>query len=264
MELDEIAIKNSAWAWNKLREARTLDFQIGEESLTDFIVLNIRKWGAGKIAIETFTRHAESLNGSDWEWWFTGPSGKWLGMRVQAKVLNLVSEKFEHLHHENKHGFQVDLLIDDADKNGVIPLYCMYVNWEPKKYKAKWQCITHKPTVRHFGTSILSPQTVKKLQFDNQTHLSSIIDSLKPMHCIFCCSGFGGVDLPDRALHWIRGAGLFESSETLATSEGREYLQREAPYYVYQMLEGQLDGDFIDVHDQRLKRVTVFRELDGE
>lgn len=76
MELDEIAIRNSAWAWSKLREARTLDFQVGEESLTDFIVLNIKKWGDGKIAIDTFTRHAESLNGSDWEWWFTGPSNK--------------------------------------------------------------------------------------------------------------------------------------------------------------------------------------------
>ena len=77
MELDKIAIKNSSWTWNKLREARALDFQVGEESITDFVVLNIKKWGVGKISIDTFTRHAESLNGADWEWWFTGPSGKW-------------------------------------------------------------------------------------------------------------------------------------------------------------------------------------------
>lgn len=67
MRLDEIALKNSAWAWHKLREAKTHDVQMGEESLTDFIVLNIKKWGAGKIIVDTFTRHEESINGSDWE-----------------------------------------------------------------------------------------------------------------------------------------------------------------------------------------------------
>ena len=264
MELDEIAIKNSAWAWSKLREARTLDFQVGEESLTDFIVLNIKKWGEGKIAIDTFTRHAESLNGSDWEWWFTGPSGKWLGMRVQAKVLNLKTEKYEHLHHKNKHGFQVDLLISDAKKNGLIPLYCMYSNWEPSRYKAAWECQTHKPTVRHYGTSILAPSVVKNLQSKNENRLSSVIGSLKPMHCIFCCKGFGGRELPDRALNWLGGIGILDEQEYFRTSEQDEYLRSESPYYVRQMLEGRLETDFIDVHDERLKRVTVFKELISE
>lgn len=109
MDLYEIAVKSSAWAWDRLREARVHNFQIGEESLTDFIILNMKKWGARKIAIKTFTRHQESVNGSDWEWWFTGPSGAWLGMRVQAKVLNLASAKYEHLHYKNKQGQQVDL-----------------------------------------------------------------------------------------------------------------------------------------------------------
>lgn len=264
MELDRIAIKNSSWTWNRLREARKLGFQVGEESLTDFIVLNIKKWGVGKISVDTFTRHAESLNGSDWEWWFTGPSGKWLGMRVQAKVLNLSSEKYEHLHHKNKHGFQVDLLTADAKKNGLIPLYCMYSNWDPKKYNASWECSTHKPTVRHYGTSILSPKAVKHLQSIKETRLSAVIDSLKPMHCLFCCSGFGGNDLPDRALNWLNRTGLFEYNEDDVKNEERDYLLNRPPYYVSQILEGQLDDDFSDVHDDRLKRVTVFRELAGE
>lgn len=42
MELDEIAIKNSGWVWSTLREAKKLSYQIGEESITDFLVLNIR------------------------------------------------------------------------------------------------------------------------------------------------------------------------------------------------------------------------------
>jgi hypothetical protein len=161
MELDEIAIKNSGWTWDRLREARKHSCQVGEESITDFVVLNIKKWGKGKIIVDTFTRHQEAVNGSDWEWWFTGSSRKWLGMRVQAKVLKLNSEKFEHLHHSNKNGKQVELLIQDANNNGLVPLYCMYTNWRPGDYRASWKCNTYKPSVRHYGTAILNPDEVK-------------------------------------------------------------------------------------------------------
>lgn len=182
-------------------------------------------------------------------------------MRVQAKVLNLKTEKYEHLHHKNKHGFQVDLLIRDAKKNRLIPLYCLYSNWEPSRYKAAWECQTHKPTVRHYGTSILAPSVVKNLQSKNENRLSSVIGSLKPMHCIFCCKGFGGRELPDRALSWLDGIGILDEQEYFRTNKQDEYLLSEPPYYIRQMLEGRLDTDFIDVHDERLKRVTVFKEL---
>ncbi len=264
MELDELAIKNSAWTWNRLREARNLEFQIGEESITDFIVLNMKKWGAGKFAVETFTRHKEALNGSDWEWWFTGPSGRWLGMRVQAKVLNLVAEQFEHLHHKNKYGSQVDLLINDAKKNGLIPFYCMYSNWDTKKYKASWVCNTYKPTARHYGNSILNPYRVKELQRNKETRLSSIINELQPMHCIFCCQGFGGSDLPERALHYIKGTGLLEYLDDSESNSPNYLLKSNAPYYVQQLIEGGLEAGFIDVQDNRLKRVTVVRELNAK
>jgi hypothetical protein len=262
MELDKLAIKNSSWTWDTLRDSRQIGFQVGEESVTDFVILNMKKWGAGKLIVETFTRHQESINGSDWEWWFTGPSGQWLGMRVQAKVLNFSSEKFEHLHYSNKNGSQVDLLINDAKANGLIPLYCMYSNWDTKKYKPSWQCMTHKPTARHYGNSILSPFRVKSLQASKETRLSQIINYLQPMHCIFCCNGFGGVDLPERALNYINGTGLLEDVSGIDNAPSRAFLKSQAPHYVYQLLEGNLETDFLDLHDDRLKRVTVVREIE--
>ena len=168
MDLDKLAIKNSSWTWNKLREARNLGYQIGEESITDFIILNMKKWGGDKLIVETFTRNEESINGSDWEWWFTGSTGRWLGIRVQAKVINLSSEKYEHIHYKNKKDYQVNLLINDAKKSGLIPLYCMYSNWDVKKYKVKSNCQTYKSSVRHYGNSILSPDIVKNLQIKNE------------------------------------------------------------------------------------------------
>lgn len=264
MELDKLAIKNSAWTWDKLRESRQLGFQIGEESVTDLIILNMKKWGAGKLVVETFTSHQEFTNGSDWEWWFTGPSGQWLGMRAQAKILNLATEKFEHLHYSNKNGDQVDLLINDAKSNGLIPLYCMYSNWDTKKYKPNFECRTHKPTARHYGNSILSAFKVKHLQTSKENKLSKIIDYLQPMHCIFCCNGFGGSDLPERALNYINGTGLLDSESNIDNESLDVFLKPNAPYYVHQLLEGRFENDFIDLHDERLKRVTVVREIGAE
>lgn len=189
----------------------------------------------------------------------------WLGMRVQAKVLNLASEKYQNLHHKNRHEQQVDLLINDARKNGVIPLYCMYTNWDPKKYKASWTCNSYKQTVRHYGAAILSPSVAKKLQPKNETSLSSIINHLKPMHCIFCCSGFSSGDLPNRAIGWLHGSGLLANEEfQMHERKSNFYLRGKPPHYVQLLLEGGLENDFIDVHDNRLKRVTVFRENLGE
>jgi hypothetical protein len=266
MSIDDILVKNSSWAWNKLREARNLEFQLGEESITDFLILNIKKNGGTKLLVESFTRHKESTNGADWEWWFTGPSGKWLGMRIQAKVLKLATQKYEHLHHRNKNGVQVDLLVTDAHKNKMIPAYCMYTNWDPTKYDTPNRCRTHKATVRHYGTALLSADKVKKLRLDNkETRLSMIIGSLRPMHCIFCCNGSGSQDLPNRALAYAHGAGLLDQLEhegSQAKEDQESYLHDHPPFYVAQLLEGKLEGDFIDVQDERLKTVTVFREVE--
>lgn len=269
MELHEIAIKNSSWVWRKLREARTNDFQVGEESLTDFVILNIKMWGAGKIVVDTFTRNAESLNGADWEWWFTGPSGQWLGMRVQAKVLKLASEEYEHLHYKNKNGYQADLLISDAKKYNLIPLYCMYNNWEPNKYKANWKCKTHKASVLHYGMSILRPEIVQKLRAGNRRSLASAIEYLRPMHCMFCCKGYGGDDLPMRALSWMVAAGVIKAISGKEEGKGdreegeeSQYIRDEPPNYVKLLVEGRMEGQLEEVFsDARLARVTVFKEL---
>lgn len=261
MDLHEIAIKNSNWVWNRLREARNNDYQIGEESLTDFLILNLKKHGKGKISVNTFTRNKESLTGADWEWWFTGPSGNWLGMRVQAKVLNLKKEEFEHLHYKNRHGYQVDALIKDASKNNLIPLYCMYTNWQPYKYKLMSKCACFNNSIRHYGTSLLSPTRVKKL--DPKTSLTSIIKYLYPLHCIFCNSSIHGEDLPSSALAFSNSIGLIPVTNS-DKEENINYLKDEPPYYVTQLLEGELDDDFIDLQDENLKRVTVIKELHND
>ena len=274
MNIDELLIKNAGWTWDKLRESRALEYQLGEESITDFIILNLKKYGAGKLVVKSFTRHAESLNGADWEWWFTGPSGKWLGMRVQAKVISVFSDNYEHLYHTNKHGAQVDLLINDAVKKKMVPLYCMYSNWDSKAYMVSRKCKTYKPSVRHYGNSILDPGLVKHFQKTKTKDLASLISHLFPMHCIFCCKGYSPTgDLPERALYYLKASGFTTYFEENNEDVSQQLLKTEVPNYVMQVFRGNIvdsvespyhDGpkniETLDVDDNRLKRIMVVQE----
>jgi len=268
MEIDELAIRNSSWVWRKLTEARVQNYQIGEESLTDFVLLNFKKWGTGKIEVISMTCEKESKNGADWEWWLTGPSGHWLGVRVQAKVLKLTTDNYEHLHYRNKNKqYQADLLIAAARTNGTLPVYCMYTNWKCAPSSPLGKCLTHDASDRHYGISMLSPFVVQNLRARNTRDLNTIAPHLKPMHCLFCCSGYGEGDLPNRALNWLSRSGFYEdtqhrdSSKSFGTSE---FLRERPPGYVLQLFESRNPNTDLELPDDRPSgRVTVFKELPG-
>ncbi len=261
MNLCEITSRISRWTWNRLREARNHGFQLGEESITDFLLLKMKKEGKGQIIVESFTRHEEATNGSDWECWIKGTSGQWLGMRIQAKVLNLKSEKYEQLHHSNRHGQQVDLLIEDAKKNGLVPLYCMYSNWNPIAYKTKSNCCTSINSVRHYGTALLNPDKVKTHAKTKGNHLRDFIADLKPMHCLFCCSGYSSGGLSETALDWLKQNGMLPKDVQHTKEETVNHYLKESPTeYVLQLLRGEFQNNPFDLADKRLKRIIVIKE----
>ena len=82
------------------------------------------------------------------------------------------------------------------------------------------------------------------------------------MHCIFCCSGYGGNDLPERALSWLTGSGFIDLYSNSGKNADQEYLKYEAPYYIYQLMEGEPDSKYLDLHDNRLKRITIFEQVE--
>lgn len=271
--MKDILLKNSIWTWNRLREARTLDYQLGEESITDFLVLNLKKNGKKKFFIKSFTRHAESLNGADWEWWLTGNSGLWLGMRIQAKIINLKSMRYEHLYHKNSQGYQVDLLINDAAHNGVIPLYCLYTNWDVRMHRAKPLCPNCKQSIRHYGTSVLSASKVKSFIPHKVNHINSLYLDIIPMHCILCPKPKNATgDLPERSFEYLQRNKLIESPMGNKEVSYKDFAKRQPPNYVTRLLNMQYDvkvngednyepiEDNLPVNDLRLKYITVIEE----
>jgi hypothetical protein len=235
-----------------------LKASLGEESITDFFVLALKNAAKGTYYINSFTRPKEKITGADWELWFTGASGKWTGLRVQAKVISLDGTRYSQLHYKQRDGTnQIDTLIADAKKHRAVPLYCLYSNWEEGAAgKISWPCGTVNRNIELFGASILPVANVQSLKASNENSLKSIAKHLSPLHCLFCCNGYGGSDLPSRALSFLVNRHYTEPDGTR--------LLDQPPHYVSQVLEGVEASDLLNVSDENLRRVTVIWEIEGE
>lgn len=258
MSLCKISQKKSAWIWSALRSARLHASKIGEESITDFFILELKKASKGTYFIDSFTRPKERVTGADWELWFTGPTKKWIGLRVQAKVISIDGKRYAQLHYKRKDGtFQIDQLIADAKKHKATPLYCLYSYWRSAEAgKIHWPCKTVKLNSGLFGASTISVTDVQTLKAAKDDSLKSVAKHLSPLHCIFCCQGYAQGDLPTRAHGFLQERRYLEQDSQL--------LLDEPPYYVAQILHGIQEGDLINVCDENLSRVTVIREMEEE
>lgn len=182
--------------WDKIAESRQVNFPLKEETFTDINMLDLKLHHSGQVRTTVFSKPVEGKNGADWEWWFNLNNNQWIGFRVQAKILNINSEEFEHLHYQNPATgiYQCDNLIENAltRTHPKIPLYCFYLQTDNTARLTNWSCGSFAPTRNLWGCSLLSAFEVKRLRAANHKHLSHIENLMKPWHCLVCCSGYGG------------------------------------------------------------------------
>lgn len=97
----------------------------GEETITETNLLELRRRHPAIITLNTFGKKKEARNGADWEWHIIGRRRKFR-MRVQAKRLQK-DDKLKIPHEVKSTGDQqIDLLIKDAKKHRLKPVYCIY------------------------------------------------------------------------------------------------------------------------------------------
>ncbi|WP_288450105.1 DUF6615 family protein [uncultured Acinetobacter sp.] len=234
-------IKLSSSVWYFLEDARNVDYQIKEETITDFLMIFLKKNNKHMVKIKTFTRKEEKQNGSDWEWWFLDSSGKkGIGFRVQAKILNLKKNKFLQLYYKN----QNQNLISEAKKAKIklFPLYCLY---------------THKDDLLtdYYGCSIISAYSIKNLKLKN---IEPTLDNLKshmfPWHILVCdCQKTNiKMSLPNRIWKILKEENFFE--ENIRTDDLPN--NGELPNYVKKMIN-KSDNYYIEDDEPH------FEDLDG-
>ena len=97
----------------------------GEETITETNLMELRRRHPAIITLNTFGKKKEAKNGADWEWHIIGRRRKFR-MRVQAKRLQK-DDKLKIPHEVKSSGDQqIDLLIADAKKYRLKPVYCLY------------------------------------------------------------------------------------------------------------------------------------------
>lgn len=258
--------------WDLIGRAHAAVSPLGEETLTDLNLLELRLRHPDEVITHSFSKQQEGAEGADWEWWLTGPSGRWLGLRVQAKVIDVGSLAFPHLHYRQRAGrHQSELLIQRALTASPprIPLYCLYCCWPSGTPRPQWNCGTFGPTEESYGCSLVSaPQILALRQRGARLgKLSDVAPSMWPWHCLICCQGFSSEDLPKRAHAFWQGAILAEDlGEEVEEGGSLEFDMMEQlrsiaaietpPAYVAAIMEGAVS----ERPDDNLLRVTILRE----
>lgn len=181
---------------------------IGEESITDYRILQLKRMCPQEITVIKFSKKKEAAAGADWEWWF-GCNGEWFGMRVQAKRLDIPRLEYIHLDHTigKTSVLQVDKLIESAKTNDLYALYCFYNYWNtPTQFP--WPCGTFMPKDELWGAAIADAQKVKAKIDNKQKSLADVLPISMPLSCLACCHG-NADDLSNSTLpHRARGIAL--------------------------------------------------------
>lgn len=246
--------------WTIISDAKSVGFQLKEDTFTDLNLLHLKLNHSSEIAIKTFSTRREGTNGSDWEWWFQGASGHWIGFRVQAKIINTGTSEYKKLHYQSPGTgvYQCDKLIRRAlsAPEPMVPIYCLYTFHEDLSLSPD----------NLFGCSIISAFAVKNLRDGHarrKKHLRYIIPFMQPWHKLVCFDH----NHTDQARHisdFVKDH-LHDFEENLMEKPNLtdHYLTQSPPAHVKQLISYEKIND-LRAPDKDLYGVMVVRELNRE
>lgn len=100
---------------------------VKEESLTDWLLFDISQ-ELKRITYKAFSRFDEATKtGADWEWWFLFTSFS-VRTRIQAKKIDPSKDNYPSIAYTNRHGLQIEKLLEDADLTNSISFYAFYTD----------------------------------------------------------------------------------------------------------------------------------------
>lgn len=246
--------------WAFLDKARGVGHQPLEETVTDNNVIEIKALHPGEVKTTTFSKRREARTGADWEWWFTNSAkSSWFGVRVQAKILKFGTNRYEALHYKT----QTSVLISDAAKNGLYPLYCFYSQWSLTAAISPTQCGTFPNAPESYGCALVDAHTISGIKGSlNSDSLASIMAVAYPWSCLVCCGagqvGASSGDLPSRVRGFLQG--VMQRAPVRQQVVIPSVVERPPVYVLATMYN---EGDYADPNDENLAGVMVIVGNDG-
>lgn len=196
-----VLLERSAWVYARLAQAERNGLRLGEVTLTETLLLDIRTALPG-LQVTMYTPHQEAHTGADWqwEWWFHGT--RWFGIRAQAKLLKEISAGTVGYDLDFRSGKakrrQLDLLMQDAATNKMAPAYVLYNG--PQLDDAfdciPWNCSSLAKRPEYFGVSYLPAESAEHLVNAGALDVLSVGAASRPWACLFRCAA------ADRCAAW--------------------------------------------------------------
>lgn len=128
--------------WRRLGQAELLKARLGEETLTDLLVLDmLPHQRVNGFSIRHLTKQEESLFGADLLLWIRYPCGSGRRLALQAKKL-YPTGRYGALGHKATSGaYQIDLLDQFAQRWGAVPAYLLYNHVDRlPRHTSYWHC----------------------------------------------------------------------------------------------------------------------------
>ncbi len=188
-----------AWrTWESLCVGPGKGIEIGEESLTDFNLLDVQIRFPANIKLYKYTKTQEhDETGADWEWWIgSSASDTWRRIRVQAKKLFHKGSQYKY---DAFNESQMRLLIDKSLDPAVsaVPLYCFYNYWHDTSVRVPRtsHCLNHHCPARCYdmalfpgvqGCTIAAAERVSLLPQRSRKTLRDVSNTSSPWHCLVC------------------------------------------------------------------------------
>lgn len=98
---------------------------VGEESLTDWLLYSLSR-DLTFVHYRKFNRIEEGRTfGADWDWVFLTRTVT-VAWRVQAKKLIHGYDHYPEIARTNRHGFQIEMLIESSERDNRTPMYAFY------------------------------------------------------------------------------------------------------------------------------------------
>jgi hypothetical protein len=270
----------AAATWQRLADGDRLGVRQSETTITDYLLLELARLGRPSIHLLKTPQDKENAQGTDWEWWIGTPVHGWFRYAVQAKLLNLRSERYDQLGHAVAGRLQLDILRQYATINHAIPLYCLYNHVTKPDYYAYWHCHRTIDPLQ-LGCTIAPLRVVAEgLAVRGGRGFDSIHRRHKvlPWRCLVRCPAFVGIfsrDPVPRPSAMLREAAVFFGVEPvlysslpagfrLANDDGSQSTENEvngpSPRPSIRQLET-LDPQFYSADTEFLPRRIVVMDL---
>lgn len=247
-----VRISQGVWRWMRraqrvrspslAKRASKWPMHLRETTLTDYVVLRLLEECSPAVSVFTFPALLEAQTGADMELWITDSRHRWLGLRVQCKVLS-PDGKFRELHYKRNGRYQSDYLIQSAQRSSsCLPIYLLYVG--PYAHRLRfWGCPCQywgfpprSICCRPWGNWWLSAYRVPSLRPNND--LAALAQHMTPWHCMVC---WPRPDIPEslnvRNIYARLRVTVFDGEKEFIGDVGEP---QAPPHYVALAREGEL------------------------